>query len=93
MSEVGAQMRPFEDRIEAAKKALKPLAEEFEKVEREICEGRPVEVDCKELFVWDASKVLVRRNDTGEIIERRDMTEDDRQLNSFDSEEEVADVE
>jgi hypothetical protein len=93
MIEHGTKVREYETQINRIKKEMKPHQEQYATAEAELLDGKPTTVKCSEIFVFDRSEVMTRREDTGEIFERREMSDDDRQQNVFDSEEEVTDGE
>ena len=86
MSELGAPIGKIERRIDELKKRLKPLHDQAEILQEKILGGKPNMVDCTELLVWDRNEIRVRRNDTLEVIETREMKAEDRELNAFDGE-------
>jgi hypothetical protein len=75
--------------VDRMKEAMKPHAKALSDAFDKLAEGRPANVACEEWFDHDANTVTVVRTDTNVVLEEREMTEDDRQLNSFDREEKV----
>jgi len=93
MIEQGALIEAAELKIEGIKRDdLKPAKEKYDEAETNLLKGKPETVDCEQLFIWDANLVRVHRKDTGELVEERQMTMDDRNEgnNAFDRELDVS---
>lgn len=87
--EHGVKLKKIDKKIADLKVEKAPIQKEFDKAEEALILGKAKDIECSELFVHDANEVWIRRNDNGEIVERRDMTDSDREMNAFDGTEEV----
>lgn len=77
IQDLEAKKRQATDHYKALIDGAQAKADELAEAARAGVEQR--EVLCVEAFVWRAGKVVVRRDDTGEVVRERAMTVEERQ--------------
>ena len=89
--DLGCELKEIDGEIGKLKDRRSPIAKEFAKVEEKLILGKPHDVECSELFVHDANEVWIRRNDSGRVVDKRPMTDADRemQMDAFETKETV----
>lgn len=65
------------------------MLKEYRADEREFGRGKLKPIAVTELHIVERNEVLIRRDEDGQIIKRREMNEDDRQMETFDGEETI----
>lgn len=73
--EVEAEMAPLKELLKSAK-------DDMEKSVGELIAGRVQDVECRREIDWSANEVTITRLDTHEVVQVREVTEEDRQLHN-----------
>ena len=71
---------PIEEKIAKLVAKAKPFRDIIKDTLEKIEEGTTEEIDCTETVNWKERTVTVTRDDTGDVVETRDVTEDDGQM-------------
>lgn len=66
--------------LAAVKDELKGFEEAYSAAAAKLAAGKVREVDCTKTIDWDANTVVITRDDTGEVIQEREIEEDDKQV-------------
>ena len=70
----GKQVDLLEKAISKLKDSAKTPKESYENALAELRKGKPVPVPCWEYFHWGEKKIIVKRQDTGEVISEEAIT-------------------
>ncbi len=83
--EIGVAKTHLKETAAGLRDEIKALELRQAKVAAEIANGRgDVEVQCTRRVLWETNTVQTTRNDTGEVVDERALTADERQLGMFD---------
>ncbi len=74
-----AEVFPIQTKIAKLEEQAEPLEKKMKTALAEIAKGTASEVECTQEINWLTGKVIVTRNDTEEIVEEREVNEDDKQ--------------
>lgn len=72
----GREIDLLEEAIRKLKEKTKPIQEEFDNAIAVLKRGKANKMPCTEFFHWKERKMIVRRNDTNEIVSECELSGD-----------------
>ena len=79
LTESYIQLFPFSHQIAKLEELAKPIKKTIKETLDKIEGGTTEKVDCTKTIEWAAGTVEITRDDTGEIVEKREIGEEDTQ--------------
>ena len=71
---------PIQKKINRLKEDLAPHEKRMKEALNEISRGTSAAVDCVKIINWESGRVIIKTMESGEVIEDREITEDEQQL-------------